>query len=133
MELPISTMVVFFVALIVAAIVIQFSTDLFGKSAQRIDENPLIKSAGDEEVILEVSSITSGQISSLAEKCYTQSATKSLKSKTCYVMHGKLAANSEDVKSSLTDTQKYSVDLTNAGNTVYIKYNTISNKVEVSG
>ena len=134
MELPISTIIVFFVAIVVAVLVIGFAGDMLSKGKADLENNPLIEKKSDEDIVLELSSITTQQVVPLAKKCKEQSIGKELNSRNCYILHGALATNNEQLKAQLPEDEGYYVEVSpSAGKTVYIRYDSLKNRIEVEG
>jgi hypothetical protein len=133
MELPIRIMITLFVALIVAMVIIGFSNKMINDAKEKVkdiggDELP------EEDKIIEVTSVSNSQLASLAEDCFRKSQDM-LASEICYVVLGSIDANEADImdRLSILTEENVDIDLSSADNAVRIKYNAISDKIEITG
>ncbi len=140
MELPISIIVVLFIALIVGVLVVTFSqqtigqagTDLKGVTGGFSNNN-----ANTNSPLIEVSSISPSQVAGLIDSCYSTSYGQSLGDRNCYIIHGTssfdLGANSQTILSDLTQANASDVNIVpGSSNTVLINWVLSSSSVEVT-
>lgn len=133
MEMPIKIIIVLFVAIVVGIMIINFTTTIIEDSKRKLGEFYDDKEV-QEDMILELVTITSKQIGIMAKDCFEKHSNVDIEGKLCYVLIGAIDANEADIKSySRLEDEKIEVNLANAHNAVRIRYNAALDKVQVSG
>ena len=138
MEMPISVMIVLFVALAVGMLVLQLSNQILGRGEEQIRQFEV----GCEEGVdffIETAAITNTQVVNLAKICYYDHLGKYDETTICYILHGNLEASQSEIEnaSELVDDQGVritdEVDFSNAGKTLYISFDELNQKVDITG
>jgi hypothetical protein len=128
MEMPISIMIVLFVSVAVAILVLQFAGNIISRGAEQIQQFTLNRD--DVQFFVEVANISPTLISNYVQQCYADNLGKYSGNTVCYIVHGNIQGN---ITQTADANLLGKVDLSNAGKTVYIKFNEGSQKVDVSG
>lgn len=133
MEFPIKVIMVLFVSIIVGITIINFATDAFDDSKQKLKEFNEEDEKIKNEHILEVNSIGSKQIAGLAKECFENNEFE-LENAICYAVIGEIDATEDEILENFELNESYlSVNLNDSINAIKIKYNAIEKKVEISG
>lgn len=135
MELPIQIMIVLFVTVLVASVVIMFSTDMIRDAKNKMKE-PWIKERTEDKII-EVETITDKGIEILIEECYEKNKQEALSKTLCFVVHGQTNAVTILTPNAATIVSGVKEDITVqtfdiGGKTLYVYYNPAGNQVEIS-
>lgn len=83
MELPITLIVVFFVAVIVGGLLIVFATDILRSGKSKLD-NMNTGEKPEQNTYIEVSHITTSQVDSLVRECYDRFKTEGFGKNLCF-------------------------------------------------
>jgi hypothetical protein len=135
MEITIRIMVTLFVALVVAMVIIGFASKMINDARVNVNEMSKDKTKMDnKDRIIEINSITSKNIASLAEECYQESK-NSFETDICFVVIGNIEATENEIINELNqlNSTKIDIDLSNAKNAIRIKYNVVLDKIEIIG
>jgi len=133
MEMPIRIIVTLFVAVVVGVAILTFANKMISNAKTKMH------SFNAEEIekdrIIDVTQITSTQVAALAENCYAENSGNMLESDICFAMLGDVHATASGITDALTtiDNEKVIIDLDNAKNAIKIRYNSLEDKVEITG
>ncbi len=136
MEMPIQIMIILFVAITVGGGMVYFSQDNLANSKEGLDSIIEKNDLSDEEKILEVSSITTNNVVSLAKQCRIDKQ-QSLEDSICFVLLGGVSTTCLSIFDELRrdddfDEDDYYCDIASNGNSIKISYNAPLSLVEIT-
>ena len=129
MEMPISIMIVLFVSIAVAILVLQFTGQVIGTGTAQMQRFTL-NCEENVDFFIETAILSPTQVAELVDACYNQNIGKYNGTKICYIVHGPVEG---DPVSAAKTEQLGETDTTDAGKTIYIKFNEITQLVDVTG
>ena len=139
MELPISVMIVFFVAIAVALLVLSFAGQIISQGDAQLREFTL-ECTTEADFFVESYAVDTTTIVRLADVCYRNNLGSYRGDKICYILHGVNSVNAGEGEIISGFLALYTdsvpppvVDLADAGKTVYIWFKQAEQNVEIRG
>ena len=140
MEMPISVMIVFFVAIAVALLVLNFAGQIISQGEAQMREFTL-ECTTEADFFVESHNVDTTTIVRLADVCYRNNLGSYGGDKICYIVHSVNPVNAGEGEIANNFLELYpdpkppppEVDLAGAGKTVYIWFKQSTQNVEIRG
>ncbi len=134
MELPISVMVVFFVALVVGVAVLGFASTNLHRASDDIRNLPGLDDEDLMDKMVDVGDVTEDRVRLLGEQCLRDFHGR-LDDELCYIVRGDVADNIQLLDGEEIDAEgswEFNVDIDGSPSALFIWYRPLQGRIEVN-